>query len=105
MATTLWKWFTKLQAASRRTMIKIIVNLMDIPDHEKKLLIKMRLEEEQYQLTGVAYGVTDPNEKKAREELKEKLKIRDEKILMFLYPPVEVRNNQQVTKTQKRGCC
>ena len=103
--STIRKWFTKLKASSRRTMIKIIVNLMDIPDHEKKLLIKMRLQEEAYHWSGVSYSVTDPNERKAREELKEKMRKRDEIIQNYLFPPVEVRSNQQVTKTPKRGCC
>ena len=55
-------------------MIKIQVNMMDLTKWEKKLLMNMRFEEEEIHQPAVSYNVTDPNEEKEREVLKEKLK-------------------------------
>ena len=82
--SALQKWFVKLKTILRRTMTKINTNRMDLTDQEKKLLMKMRLEEKEIHQSPVPYNVTDPNEEKGREELKEKLRRRKEVVNRFL---------------------
>ena len=53
--------------------------MTDLTDQEKKLLIKMQIEEETDHKSGVSYiMMVDPDEEKEREALKEKLKKRKE---------------------------
>ena len=64
----------KLRNCLWRTLIKIHVKMTDLTDKEKKLLIKMMLEEHSVQ-SGVRI---DPDEEKEREALREKLRERRE---------------------------
>ena len=64
-------------------MTTLLVNMTDLKDKEKKLWIKMSLEEEEFQQSA-PYNVTDPDEEKEREELMEKLRRRQEIIVRFL---------------------
>ena len=57
---------------------------MHLTDQEKKLLVKMRLEGDNIYKSTVFYNFTDPFEEKEREELKEKLRIRERIIDRFL---------------------
>ena len=53
--------------------------MTDLTDQEKKLLIKMQIEEETVQKSGVSYiMMMDPGEEKEREALKNKLRKRKE---------------------------
>ena len=80
--STIKKWFKKLKTILKRIRTKMNTDKMDLTDQEKKLLMKMRLEEKEIHQSPVPY--TDPNEEKMREELKEKLRRRKEIIDRFL---------------------
>ena len=82
--SALKKWFKKLKTILSRTMTKISINKFDLTDHEKKLLMKTRLEEKELHQSAVSYNVTDPNEEQKIEELKEKLRRRKETFDRFL---------------------
>ena len=80
--STIKKWFKKLKPILKRITTKMNTDRMDLTDQEKKLLMKMRLEEKEIHQSPVPYA--DPNEEKKREELKEKLRRRKEIIDRFL---------------------